>query len=178
LPAPAEKFRREQEAIGCAEVAGNRLQLGLHRDDLPFGFHHPQLCPSGVGQKLSDEQVVNKSPTMSSDDLDSKSAKLAKWALILAPVVLVAIFAAPYVRRLTISKETMGSIGGLIFICVAASIGGILYFLPTIIASTNKNRHAAAIGILNLFLGWTLLGWVGSLVWSCMDQPRPEAPKP
>jgi hypothetical protein len=24
-----------------------------------------------------------------------------------------------------------------------------------------------AIFVLNLLLGWTLLGWIGSLVWSC-----------
>jgi hypothetical protein len=41
-----------------------------------------------------------------------------------------------------------------------------IYFLPTIIAGSRKHQQANAIFALNLFLGWTLLGWVGSLVWA------------
>jgi hypothetical protein len=40
------------------------------------------------------------------------------------------------------------------------------YFLPTIIASTRKNSNATAITILNLFLGWTIIGWIGALAWA------------
>ena len=41
------------------------------------------------------------------------------------------------------------------------------YFLPSIIASRRGHRQAGAITVLNLLLGWTLLGWVIALVWSC-----------
>jgi branched-subunit amino acid transport protein AzlD len=44
-----------------------------------------------------------------------------------------------------------------------------LYLLPFIIAKTRKHRNAAAIGVLNLLLGWTVLGWIGALVWACTD---------
>ena len=42
-----------------------------------------------------------------------------------------------------------------------------LYFLPTIIVSTNDN-HSNKVGlfILNLALGWTFLGWIFALIWS------------
>ena len=43
---------------------------------------------------------------------------------------------------------------------------GTIYFLPTIIAACRSHHQAGAIFILNLFLGWTLLGWIGALVWS------------
>jgi len=49
---------------------------------------------------------------------------------------------------------------GLVAIIVA------LYFIPTIIALLRGHRQTVAIGALNLLLGWTVLGWVGSLVWS------------
>lgn len=39
-----------------------------------------------------------------------------------------------------------------------------LYFLPTIIG--NRKRNANAIFVLNLFLGWTFIGWVIALVWA------------
>jgi hypothetical protein len=41
-----------------------------------------------------------------------------------------------------------------------------LYFLPTVFAFANSHLNAAAIFVLNLFLGWTLLGWVIALVWA------------
>ena len=47
-----------------------------------------------------------------------------------------------------------------------------LYFLPTIVAILRDHRNAAAILILNLFLGWTFLGWVAALVWSATDATR------
>lgn len=40
------------------------------------------------------------------------------------------------------------------------------YLLPFFIAYSRKHASKWAVGALNLFLGWTLLGWVGSLVWS------------
>ncbi len=41
-----------------------------------------------------------------------------------------------------------------------------IYFLPSFIAF--KRHHASRYGILiiNLFFGWTFLGWVISLAWS------------
>ena len=40
------------------------------------------------------------------------------------------------------------------------------YFLPTFIAFLRQHRNKLAIFLLNLLLGWTALGWVGSLIWS------------
>ena len=42
----------------------------------------------------------------------------------------------------------------------------IIYFIPSIIAFSRKCPSALAITALNLFLGWTLFGWVASLVWA------------
>lgn len=51
-------------------------------------------------------------------------------------------------------------------------LGGLaLYFLPSIIGSGKAN--AGAIIALNLFLGWTFVGWVVALVWALTnDAPR------
>jgi hypothetical protein len=43
-------------------------------------------------------------------------------------------------------------------------LGG--YFFPTLIAWSRKHRNTLAIFIVNLFLGWTFLGWVAALVWA------------
>jgi hypothetical protein len=57
--------------------------------------------------------------------------------------------------------------GGWIFILVMFAI----YFLPAIVAHIRKHPQETAIGLLNIFLGWTLLGWVVALVWSATAQP-------
>lgn len=41
-----------------------------------------------------------------------------------------------------------------------------LYFLPALVASNRRHHQTAAITVLNLFLGWTLLGWVAALIWA------------
>ena len=45
-------------------------------------------------------------------------------------------------------------------------IGLLVYFLPTIIALVRSKRDKAAIFVLNLFLGWSVIGWVIALVWA------------
>ena len=40
------------------------------------------------------------------------------------------------------------------------------YFLPTVMAAIRGHHNGGAILMLNLFLGWTFLGWVVALVWS------------
>lgn len=53
-------------------------------------------------------------------------------------------------------------------------IGIIIYFLPYIVAISNKKTNSAAILVLNLFLGWTLIGWVVALVWATTKQQTME----
>jgi len=38
------------------------------------------------------------------------------------------------------------------------------YFLPAIVGRQKKN--AQAILLLNLLLGWTLVGWIVALIWA------------
>jgi hypothetical protein len=52
----------------------------------------------------------------------------------------------------------------LIFLIVA---GLALYFIPTLVAVIRHHTQWGAIFALNLFLGWTFLGWVGALIWAC-----------
>ena len=41
-----------------------------------------------------------------------------------------------------------------------------LYLLPTIIAKLTKHQQGTKIFYLNVFTGWTGLGWVGAFIWS------------
>jgi hypothetical protein len=44
--------------------------------------------------------------------------------------------------------------------------GFVMYFLPSIVALARNKRDTTAILLLNLFLGWTMIGWVVALVWA------------
>ncbi len=45
-------------------------------------------------------------------------------------------------------------------------LGLLAYLLPTVIAAIRFRNNTLAIFALNLFAGWTLVGWVVALVWS------------
>lgn len=44
----------------------------------------------------------------------------------------------------------------------------VLYFVPSVVGL--RKRNAVAIFVLNLFLGWSLVGWVVALVWACTTE--------
>jgi hypothetical protein len=41
----------------------------------------------------------------------------------------------------------------------------LLYFLPSIVG--HRKRSFPGILLLNVFLGWTVIGWIIALVWAC-----------
>ncbi|GEO06304.1 hypothetical protein AAE02nite_39680 [Adhaeribacter aerolatus] len=51
---------------------------------------------------------------------------------------------------------------------------GIIYFVPTILGW--HKRNIVAIFALNLFLGWSIIGWVVALVWALTNDYTPAAP--
>lgn len=44
--------------------------------------------------------------------------------------------------------------------------GILLYFLPAIVGWARQHPYLGAIVVVDLFLGWTLIGWVCALAWS------------
>ena len=47
-----------------------------------------------------------------------------------------------------------------------------IYFIPTLVAHSNKKDDTIAIFLLNLLLGWTFLGWVIALVWAATKDKK------
>ena len=55
----------------------------------------------------------------------------------------------------------------------------LLYLLPALVAYINRRKHARAIMLLNLSLGWTFLGWVLALILAYMPSDNvAQAPGP
>jgi hypothetical protein len=61
--------------------------------------------------------------------------------------------------------------GGVIVVLLA------LYFIPALVAYNRGHHNQNAIFVLNLFLGWTFIFWVISLVWACTAVNEPEPKK-
>jgi hypothetical protein len=50
----------------------------------------------------------------------------------------------------------------------------VCYFIPAIVASCRHHNATGAIIVLNIFLGWTFIGWVIALVWASTNDLRKE----
>jgi len=66
----------------------------------------------------------------------------------------------------------MGSFTPLHWVMLAIILGG--YFLPTLIAAVRKHKNTVPIVLINLFAGWTVIGWFGSLIWACISKDKPQ----
>jgi Superinfection immunity protein len=81
-------------------------------------------------------------------------------------------------RQQRIGVPTDGALIGEMLYAPIVVVFGILvllflYLIPTIVAESRKKSNANAIFVLNLFLGWTIIGWVGALVWAMtVDPPK------
>jgi hypothetical protein len=57
--------------------------------------------------------------------------------------------------------------GALVAVAWVVAVFTFAYMLPWAIAATRGRSNQAAIGVLNLFLGWSFIGWVVALVMAC-----------
>lgn len=60
-------------------------------------------------------------------------------------------------------QQLHGNPAGLIELLILLA----LYFLPAIVAHQRHHHQQVSILIINIFLGWTLLGWVAALAMAC-----------
>lgn len=49
------------------------------------------------------------------------------------------------------------------------------YLIPAVIAIIRNHKNKLAIFMTNIFFGWTFLGWVVALVWSCTSNTSKNA---
>lgn len=47
-----------------------------------------------------------------------------------------------------------------------------LYFLPTIVASLRHTHNSGLIFLINLFAGWTVIGWIAAFIMALVSSPR------
>ena len=45
-----------------------------------------------------------------------------------------------------------------------------LYVFPTLLAIISKRKNSVQIAFVNLFLGWTIIGWIVAVAWACDEE--------
>lgn len=91
----------------------------------------------------------------------------AALGILLAVTLIVAL------KRVSeMDADSSKGLGSVILLCGVVFI----YFIPTI--SGRHKKNATAIFMLNLFLGWTFIGWVVALVWACMKEDEVDNKMP
>jgi len=48
----------------------------------------------------------------------------------------------------------------------------LLYLIPTFYAAANRRRNTKSITVVNIFLGWTLIGWVVAMAWAAIEDKK------
>jgi hypothetical protein len=56
----------------------------------------------------------------------------------------------------------------LIILFIMTPVG----LLPILIAGMRSVKNFGWIFVINLFLGWTMVGWVVALIWALRDAPK------
>ncbi len=59
--------------------------------------------------------------------------------------------------------------GGLILL--------VLYFVPSFVALERRVPNVGSIIVINVFLGWTVIGWVVALAMAARSVPKREQPR-
>ncbi len=87
---------------------------------------------------------------------------LGFWASAL--VLVTAIYAYLASSR----GEALSDTGfwGTVLPLIELGIVGFIYLLPAFTADRRRHRDLRAIAIVNVLVGWTIIGWVVALVWA------------
>jgi hypothetical protein len=53
-------------------------------------------------------------------------------------------------------------------------IGLVVYFAPTIAAQASKSKRTQGVFVVNLLLGWSVIGWIVALIWAVGSDKKEE----
>ncbi|MEM5490874.1 superinfection immunity protein [Enterobacter cloacae] len=82
--------------------------------------------------------------------------------LFLIAVLLFCLFLVALLLKDLFIDKINGNIEVILVILFLLAV----YLLPSINAFNRWHKDKKAVLALNLFLGWTAIGWIGSLIWS------------
>lgn len=62
--------------------------------------------------------------------------------------------------------------GNLATLGIVVGVLGAAYFVPTFVAIVKKRDNLQTISLVNILLGWTIVGWVVALIWAIGPRDR------
>jgi len=108
---------------------------------------------------------ITKHPTLSIDECE----RVAKREMRAAAQSARAKAEKPAAQVAEAESAAAASSG--LWVPVLFFLGAGIYLLPAIVGQSRHHHQRTAIWVLNIFLGWTVLGWVASLVWAASATP-------
>lgn len=99
---------------------------------------------------------------------------------VAAALILISSFAAPATAQTRATARTDSdaaagaTVAGMSLACfgVTVAAGLAAYLAPLGIALLRGHPNTAPVAVVNLFLGWTLVGWVVALAWALSATER------
>ena len=71
------------------------------------------------------------------------------------------------------NAQMAGFLGlGFFTLAIIITVSTAVYLLPTFIALKREHSNRTSIILTNVLLGWTVVGWVVSLIWAFSDNAR------
>lgn len=61
---------------------------------------------------------------------------------------------------------------GIITMILGGILALVIYILPTYLAFRRKHPNKIGVMLLNIFLGWTFVGYVGALIWALVGSEK------
>ena len=89
-------------------------------------------------------------------------------------MILALVTAGVFPNEKVAAAASLVWIGGIMLIVAVAAL--VLYFVPTIVAVALRGPNVGAAAVVNLFLGWTLLGWVAAFAIGAAGTSNRSAP--
>jgi hypothetical protein len=80
-------------------------------------------------------------------------------------IVAVSVFAAASAAHAGVTEDQQDEL--FMIVALVALLCLFIYIIPTIVAFWRSHPNRWLIAVINITLGGTELGWLGSLVWAC-----------
>ena len=103
---------------------------------------------------ITTEEFENRKAKLLAPAIPTPSAKQKRPGTLLAVSVIA------------ISLLVGAAYGGSGAVILGTMFGLFLYLLPAFIAYQRWHGNRHAILVINVFLGWSVIGWIAALIWS------------
>lgn len=106
--------------------------------------------------------------------------RIILWVLALLFGLIGAFVSSTYYPPGTVYPD-LHMLGSRIEHFAFSTAAALVYLIPAFLALHRKHANTTSIVLLNILGGWTLLGWIGAIVWATLreaDSPLSQAEKP